>query len=317
VIRSHWGNGDGTFTLLPPLLSNGNPLQGIAGVAGVADLNGDGKLDLIVDLALGSHNLETVVLLGKGDGTFGPPINVPPGYLPPPFLVADMNNDGRPDIVFFWSTSAVSGIGVELNTTPPGFELSASALSPTSVTAGNSATSTLTVVPTFGFSSSVTLSCSGLPSGATCSFNPPTIVNSSGSSVLTISTTASTVPGTYPVKVLGSASSIANSVAVSLVVQAPPDFVLSPSSSSPTSQTISAGQTASFSLGVTPSGAFTEGVSLACAITPVVSAAPTCSLSSSTVNLNGSGTQTVTVSVKTTGSSSANLPVPIFNFLGR
>jgi len=305
------GNGDGAFALLPPL-SNGNPLQGIVGVAAVVDLNGDGKLDLIVDLAFGSHFVETVVLLGNGDGTFGPQINVPPGYVPSPFLVADMNNDGRPDLVFFWSTSAVSGIGVELNTTPPGFELSASPLSPASVTAGNSATSTLTVSPTFGFNSSVTLSCSGLPSGATCSFNPPTIVSSSGSSVLTVSTTASTVPGTYPVKVQGIASSIANSVAVPLVVQAPPDFGLSPSPGSPTSQTISAGQTASFSLGATPTGGFTGAVSLICAITPVVSPAPACSLSSSTVNLTGSGTQTVTVSVKTRDSSSASLSLPDF-----
>jgi hypothetical protein len=302
------GNGDGTFTLLPSLSGNG----GLPSVVGVVDLNGDAKPDLIVNLAFGSHDVQTGVLLGNGDGTFGPQINVPTGYLPPPILVADMNNDGRPDLIFFWSTSAVSGIGVELNTTPPGFELSASPLSPARFTPGNSATSTLTVVPTFGFSGSVTLSCSGLPSGPTCGFNPPTIFNSSGSSVLTVSTTASTVPGTYPVKVQGSASSIASTVAVSLVVEAPPDFVLGPSPGSPTSQTISAGQTASFSLDVTPSGAFTGAVSLSCAITPVVSPAPTCSLSSSSVNLTGTGTQTVTVSVKTMGSSSAKLPFPNF-----
>ena len=302
------GNGDGTFTMLPPLSGNG----GLPTVVGVVDLNGDAKTDLIVNFASGSHYVQTEVVLGNEDGTFGTQINIPTVYLPRPFLISDMNNDGRSDLIFFWNTIAVSGIGVELNTTPSGFELSASPLSPASVTAGNSATSTVTVAPTFGFNGSVTLSCSGLPSGATCGFNPPTIVNSSGSSVLTVSTTAGTVPGTYPVKAQGSASAIANSVAVSLVVQASPDFALSPSSGSPTSQTISAGQTASFSLDVTPSGAFTGAVSLICAITPAVTPAPTCSLSSSLMNLTGSGTQTIAVSVKTTGSSSAILPLPDF-----
>jgi hypothetical protein len=61
--------------------------------------------------------------------------------------------------------------------------------------------STLTIVPTFGFNGSVTLSISGLPSGASDTFGPPTIANSSGISVLTISTTASAAPGTYSLRV--------------------------------------------------------------------------------------------------------------------
>jgi len=294
------GNGDGTFTLLPGPSSNGGYLTSLA-VNQVADLNGDANLDLIATFSSGSHVKQTVALLGNGDGTFGSQINVAPGYLPAPVLIADMNNDGRPDLIFFWSTSAVSGIGVELNTTPPGFELFASALLPATVTAGSSTSSTLRIVPTFGFNGSVALSISGLPSGASYTFNSPTIANSSGTSVLTISTTASAVPGIYSVQVLGTAGSVFNSVAVSLVVQAPPGFALSASSGSPTSQTISAGQTASFSLDVAPSGSFTGAVNLGCAITPVATTGqPGCVLSSSSVQITGT-TQTVTVKVTTTG----------------
>jgi hypothetical protein len=47
-------------------------------------------------------------------------------------------------------------------------------ISPTSLTvqSGGQATATVTVTPSNGFNSSVTFACTGLPSGATCSFSP-------------------------------------------------------------------------------------------------------------------------------------------------
>jgi len=289
------GNGDGTFNLLPPLSYT---------VDNVADFNGDGKLDVLVTLfGFSVHPQQSGVLLGNGDGTFGSLINVPPSGLLPTTLVADMNGDGRPDIVFFYppsifGTPGVGGVGVLLNTTSPGFAISASALSPATVAAGNSATSTVTTVPNDGFSSTVTLSCVGLPSGVSCSFNPPTIANGSGASTLTITAGTSTAAGTYTVRVQGSAGTSVNSATLSLVVQAARGFALSPASGSPVSQTVSAGKTAKFSLVVTPLGSFGGTVNLSCSIpaTP----APTCSLSSSSVQLSGSGAQPVTVMVGTT-----------------
>jgi hypothetical protein len=113
-----------------------------------------------------------------------------------------------------------------LNTTPPGFELSATALSPTPVTAGTTASSTITVVSTFGFNPGVTLSCTGSPSGSSCTFNPRSIANSSGMSSLTITTSATLAAGTYTVQVQASAGTLVNNVAMSLVIAAAPDFTI-------------------------------------------------------------------------------------------
>lgn len=284
-------NGDGTFTVLPPLTYRGFP---------VPDINGDGKVDLFVGNipAVGPPQCLTAVALGNGDGSFRPLMNFA-GTACYPFIssfpIVDMNGDGRPDVVFVWGP----GVGVLLNTTASSFELFPSALSPAATTAGTSATSTVVVVPTFGFTETVTLSCAGLPTGSTCAFNPPSVANSSGSSALTIATSSSTALGTYSIQVQGTAGSVVNSAAVSLVIQAPPDFSFGPATGSSKSQTVAAGQAASFSLALSPSASFTGTVNLTCAIAPNVSRGPTCSLPSS-VQISGSGSQSVEVSVRTT-----------------
>src|SRR5439155_1568662 len=67
----------------------------------VADLNGDGWLDLVCanagTNAQPGHTLS--VLLGNGDGAFGPSRNFAVGPRPISVAVADVNGDGRPDLV--------------------------------------------------------------------------------------------------------------------------------------------------------------------------------------------------------------------------
>jgi hypothetical protein len=310
------GNGDGTFTLLP--LSA--PPNSSYDVAGIGDVNGDGKLDLMVivtPLPYGYPD-QCGVLLGNGDGTFGPLIDTPILESSPEVIncgqLADMNNDGRLDLVGetdLTGANPIEGVTVLLNTTPAGFEVFATAVSPSPVTAGSSATSNVSVAPTFGFSSSVTLSCAGLPSGAAWVFNPPSIANSSGTSTLVITTSASLAAGTYTVQVQGSSGSIVNGSGVSLVVQATPDFSINPGSGSPTSQTVSAGQAASFSLSLAGSGTFSGTVNLSCAITPAATLGPTCSLSSASEQISGTTAQSVTVTVGTTASSTTGMLSPI------
>ncbi|MEV6596307.1 M4 family metallopeptidase [Actinoplanes sp. NPDC051346] len=74
-----------------------------------------------------------------------------------------------------------------------------------SVAAGSSATTTVATATTSGTAQTVALSASGLPSGATATFNPASVTSGS-SSTLTISTSASTPSGTYSITVTGTGS---------------------------------------------------------------------------------------------------------------
>jgi subtilase family serine protease len=82
-------------------------------------------------------------------------------------------------------------------TLAPDFALTASTLTPTPVSAGQSATSTLTIAPIAGSTAMVVnfspSSCTGLPTGATCSFNPAS-VTFTGSNSPTTTLTISTLP---------------------------------------------------------------------------------------------------------------------------
>jgi hypothetical protein len=83
-----------TVSVSPPL----DPLNVGNGPAAVtaADVNGDGKPDLIVANA----NDNTVsVLLGNSDGTFQPPQTFDTGFGPSAVAVADVNGDGKPDLI--------------------------------------------------------------------------------------------------------------------------------------------------------------------------------------------------------------------------
>ena len=96
-----------------------------------------------------------------------------------------------------------------------------------------------------------------------------------------------------------------NTVPLSLDVQTGPDFSMGTASGSPTSQIISAGQTADFGLVFSPMDSFAGTVSLTCAVTPAVTPGPTCGLSSESLGLSGGGTQTVTVEIATTAPAAA------------
>jgi Bacterial Ig-like domain (group 3)/FG-GAP-like repeat/FG-GAP repeat len=82
----------------------------------------------------------------------------------------------------------------------PAFTIAASALSPASVAAGTSSTSTITITPVGGLNpASVTLTCSSIlpatsPAPA-CSFSTITVSGGIGTSTLTVSTTAPAAPG--------------------------------------------------------------------------------------------------------------------------
>jgi hypothetical protein len=108
--------------------------------------------------------------------------------------------------------------------TVPDFSISSSPTS-FSVTQGYSNSSTINLTSLNGFSGSVALSLgstSTCPKNAVCSFSVSSVaLPSSGSSVLTITPSATTPTGTYSVVVTGSAGSLSHSATVTVTVRAP------------------------------------------------------------------------------------------------
>jgi hypothetical protein len=117
------GNGDGTFQAAVAYSSGGTNAVSVA----VADVNGDGKADLLVVNTCADFNCRTGtvgVLVGVGDGSFQPALNYDSGgYGPDSIAVADVNGDGKPDLMmanfsvnFYQPTPGV--VTVLLNNTP-------------------------------------------------------------------------------------------------------------------------------------------------------------------------------------------------------
>jgi hypothetical protein len=92
------GNGDGTFQPAVTYPSGGGAGSQSFGVA-LADINIDGKLDVIVGNSTGSATGNVAVLLGLGDGTFGPAVTYNAGGSPYSPVVSDVNGDGKPDLI--------------------------------------------------------------------------------------------------------------------------------------------------------------------------------------------------------------------------
>jgi glucuronoarabinoxylan endo-1,4-beta-xylanase len=136
-----------------------------------------------------------------------------------------------------WALDQVAG---------PGFTLSPSAGS-LSIAQGGTATDTLTVTDTGGFSGSVTLAASGLPSGVTVAYgtNPTT-----GSSVLTFTASSTATTGAATVTITGTSGSTTASTTITLTVSAPAKTATTTTvSATPTSTTV--GNTVKLSATVT------------------------------------------------------------------
>jgi hypothetical protein len=70
------------------------------------------------------------------------------------------------------------------------------------------------VAPTLGFSDTVALSVSGLPSGLSASFSPASITNV-GTSTLTLSSNGNVAPGVYSITVTGTGASTGFTISTS------------------------------------------------------------------------------------------------------
>jgi galactose oxidase-like protein/glyoxal oxidase-like protein len=216
-----------------------------------------------------------------GAGTLtvtGPPNGniAPPGY----YMLFLLNNAGVPSVASFVEVAQA-----------PDFSLSANPASQT-VAQGNGTTYTINVAALGGFSGTVGLTVSGLPTGATGTFNPTSIAGS-GSSTLTINTLSSTTAGSYKLTITGTdGASLTHTASVTLVVNAPSDFTIS---ATPTSQTVTRGSSTSYAVNIGAVGPFSGTVSFSISGLPRRTSA---SFSPSSVTGSGSSTLTVTANRK-------------------
>jgi len=175
----------------------------------------------------------------------------------------------------------------------PSFTISAS---PTSLTIdqGADGASTITTAVSGGFNSAIALSASGLPSGATASFNPASIAApGSGSSILTISVGSGTAVGTYTVSVTGSGGGLTHTASLTLTVSSgsTPGFTIS---ASPTSLTIDQGANGTCTITTAVSGGFNSAIALSASGLP---SGATAGFNPASIAAPGSGSSVLTISV--------------------
>ena len=184
----------------------------------------------------------------------------------------------------------IAFLGVTEVTLAPNFLMS---VSPTllSVQQGDQGASTIITNISGGFNSAISFSASGLPSGATVSFNPnPIPAPGAGSSTMTITVGSSTPLGSYPITVTGNGGGIQQTVTVTLTVT-PSDFILT---ASPPTVTVAQGSAGNTTVESTLLGAFNSAVTLSASGMPP---GTTVSFNPNPIPAPGGGTSTMSIMV--------------------
>ena len=300
------GNGDGTFSALPPSWIE-PPNLFFSGGQLLADINSDGNLDIIVSLYQGVHIDHQGVFPGNGDGTFGPFVDVLDfvDYIPSAYVLAapDVNGDGKPDLVFVDTT--INDIFVLLNTTSPGpgVKLSPSSISfpstnvgstsgPVPVTLTNTGQVALSVsaVSITGAQAnqfSQTNTCTSVQPNTTCTINVMFTPAAAGNAAASLTITDNATGSPQAVALSG----VATGADIGLGV------------SGGSSQTVTAGSTATYALSIGGKG-WSGETSLTCTGAP---AGANCSVTPSSPMVSATSASQVQVSVTTTANTMAEV----------
>jgi hypothetical protein len=284
------GNGDGTFQTHVDYSGSG------AESVVIADMNGDGKMDIIN----AAGTTLAAVLLGNGDGTFQNAIFSRLGFdWGSQVVVADFNRDGKPDIAvsFVNMFNHSSGSLVTLGNGDGTFQLSSS-----------------TNLPPFGVMSAADFNGDG---------NTDLVIVSGGTENLflgngdgTFRSALSFAVGTGPWSLVATDLNhdkapdlmVTNSAdnTTSILLNTGIDFSISTSAASP--GTVSRGQSSTSTVTLKLLNAFDNPVTLSCSVQPAQSA-PTCSINPSSVTFDTSGNATATLTINT-GTTTASLAAP-------
>ena len=175
------------------------------------------------------------------------------------------------------------------------FSISASPSTQT-VARGSSTTYLVSTRITSGTAQSVRLSVTGLPSGATGTFNPPS-VPAGQSSTLTVATTSTTATGTFTLRIRGTGASATHSISVTLTVVAAVinDFSIS---ASPGSQSVVQGSSTTYTISTQVTSGSAQSVGLSVTSLP---SGPTGTFNPASVTGTGSSTLTVVTTAATPG----------------
>lgn len=293
------GNGDGTFTPTVNYFYGAN-----AGSVVVADFNNDGKLDAAV-----GGNAGVAVFLGNGDGTF----QSGQYLLTTPWNVgsaADFNRDGNTDLILngiAGSSSSGQSI-VYLGNGKGGFQLLTKNVMglPTTVVDING-DGYLDLVGSYCLPQ-----CGGKALGIFLgngdgTFQAPIVLDNGNRLVSQGSIAADFKGDGRPDLTITweDANGVPAGIQILLNTTPPPvDFGIGPAKGSSNSATITAGQTSSFNLAVSPIGSFSGMVSLNCTIMPSVAPAPVCTVPAS-VKVTQGTVASVTAMISTTASVTA------------
>jgi hypothetical protein len=170
------------------------------------------------------------------------------------------------------------------------FSVTASPASQTVNRGTDSTTFTISMASQNGFTGAATLSCQNNAS-ANCTFNPPSITPGQ-SSTLTVSNLTALSASSLTFSVVGTSGSETAQQSLQIFI---PDFSLLVV---PATASVNAGQSATYTLSVSPINSFSQLVNLTCIGVP---ATISCSINPSSVTLDGRNTSTPSVAITTTG----------------
>jgi photosystem II stability/assembly factor-like uncharacterized protein len=260
--------------------------------------------------------------------------SVTPGSSPVPFTLT-VSNPAPQDFSF-----SILGTGSDSNATTHkqpvhvkvvDFSLAAAVPATISVPRGTSSQPvSLSVAASGSFAGAVTLTCNGLPVGASCKFTPATVSPSASAPAtvsLSISTSLAAPAGSSMVTIIGSTSSllgqVSRSTPLSMTITLNPQFTIS---ASPNPLLIRVGQPAATgNVTISPQDGYTGTVSLSCSIGP---SGPGCGLAQNsfnsfpattllTINANGSPSGRYAIKLSgsdASGSHSVQVPFAITDF---